>query len=165
MGTIYYADENGVFLGGFDQAAPPPENASAVVPAPDDAHEVWDGEGWVATKAQLKAMLAECRYNKEIGGIILEGLPVPTDDRAKTLIAGKYSKVIADNTPEATFTIKVAGQFMTITHADLIAIFNAVNNHVQRCFDAEAITYTAIEVEEVLTHEGVIASFNAAYES
>lgn len=165
MATIYYADAEGAFLGGFCDSLVPPIGAIFVTTAPDDAHKVWvDGQGWVCTKTQLKAALAECRYNKEVGGIVLEGLPIPTDDRAKTLIAGKYSKVIAESPPDATFTIKVAGQFMTITYADLVAIFNAVNAHVQKCFDSEAVVYTAIEAGEVLTYEQVATAFNTAYE-
>ena len=43
--TKYYVDKNGVFLGGYDGAAPP--NGAIEVPtAPDDARQPWTGDGW-----------------------------------------------------------------------------------------------------------------------
>lgn len=161
----YYVDEDGVYLGGYDDAAQAPQDSTEVSNPPDDARQVWVGDTWTYTKAHLKALLAEYRYNKEVGGITLEGLPVPTDDRAKTLIAGKYSKVIAENSPETEFTIKVAGQFMTITYQDLIDIFHAVNAHVQKCFDCEAAVYALIEDETVTSKETVYGAFDEAFEA
>lgn len=166
MTTKYYVDSNGAYQGGFDGEHGVDVSAwTEVDPSPPYPCCVWVNGGWTYTKTRLKAMLAEYRYNKEIGGIVLGGLPVPTDDRAKTLIAGKYSRVLEENDPTAEFVIKVAGQFMTITNEQLIAIFNSVNIHVQKCFDSESVVYTGITNDTLTTPEQVYGAFDDDYAS
>jgi hypothetical protein len=165
MTTKYYVDGVGNFLGGYDESIEPQEGWVEVTDLPESGFQIWNGTQWTWPKERLKALLAEQRYNKEIGGITVGELPIPTDDRAKTLIAGKYAKVVEENDPGATFTIKVAGSFLTITNADLITIFNTVNAHVQACFDAEAVVYAAIDADEVTTPEEIADALEAAYQA
>lgn len=163
MTTRYFIDSNGAYKGGYDGETGVDTSEWIEVTARDHPGQIWIDGAWQFTKASLCGFLAEYRYNKEIGGIVLEGLPVPTDDRAKNLIAGKYSKVIAENDPDAAFTIKAAGQFMEITNAQLIGIFHAVNAHVQKCFDAEAVVYAAIMSDDITSKDEVYAAFETAF--
>lgn len=160
--TKYYVDGSGVYLGGFSGSEP--DGGIEVATPPDYADQLWDGTEWAYSKAQLKSILASKRYDKEIGGITLYGLPVPTDDRAKLLIAGKYSKAIEDDDPSIEFVAKIGGAFMPLTNAQIVEIFNAVNIHVQKCFTAESVVYAAIDDETVLTSYDIQPALDTAYD-
>ncbi|QPC93827.1 hypothetical protein [Mesorhizobium sp. INR15] len=43
--TKYFVDSKGAYLGGFD-GAEPPDGATEVPNAPEDARQVWQGDGW-----------------------------------------------------------------------------------------------------------------------
>ncbi len=86
--------------------------------------------------------LASHRWQIECGGIEVGGEVIPTDDRAKLLIHGKYTR--AKENPALTFKWKAAGGFTMIDSATIIAIGDAVEAHVQSCFDNEEVHATAI---------------------
>jgi len=48
--TNYYVDKDGVFLGGYDGANPPP-GAIKITNLPDHATDKWDGNKWVPSLA------------------------------------------------------------------------------------------------------------------
>lgn len=94
-------------------------------------------------KANALAALADIRWQKETGGITLNGLKVATDDRSKLLILGKRTKAAAD--PSLTFQWKTPTGFITLTAEQIVAIADAVEAHVQACFDREAALVLEIE--------------------
>ena len=163
MTTKYYVDQSGIYLGGFSEANPdiPPSSVEVPSPPPCSGYS-WNGASWIDTKPHLISSLAEIRYNKEVGGISLSGLPIRTDDRSKGLISGKYAKIINED-PALTFLVKLSNSFITITNAQMVSIFLAVNAHVQKCFDCEAATLIKINDDTLTTAQAVEDYFNAQY--
>ncbi|MBK3800468.1 DUF4376 domain-containing protein [Azospirillum brasilense] len=82
------------------------------------------------------AALAAKRYAVETGGIIVNGLPVATDDRAKTLLLGARLEVLGN--PTLTLRWKTADGFVALSATQIVAISSAVRAHVQACFNREA---------------------------
>ncbi len=98
-------------------------------------------------KAARKDAATDLRWRKETGGIVIAGVRVATDDRSKTLILGKRAQAQAD--PAATFRWKAAGgAWIALTGAQIIAIADAVADHVQACFDREGELHDLIDEAE-----------------
>ncbi|KAA0579008.1 DUF4376 domain-containing protein [Azospirillum sp. B21] len=95
-------------------------------------------------KDARKAAATDLRWQKETGGIVIGGVPVATDDRSKTLILGKRAQ--AQSNPAASFRWKAAsGEWVDLTGAQIIAIADAVADHVQACFDREGELHDLID--------------------
>jgi hypothetical protein len=105
----------------------------------------------------LKRWAGEARYRKEVGGLMLAGMPVATDDRSKLLIFAARTKAKED--AETTKRWKTDGGFVTLDAATLIAIGDAVEAHVTACFDLEDDVVTQIEAGTITTREQVDAAF------
>lgn len=104
-------------------------------------------------KAAQKAAATDLRWSKETGGIVIAGVPVATDDRSKTLILGKRAQAQAD--PAVIFRWKAAsGDWVDLNGSQIIAIADAVADHVQACFDREGDLHDAIDAAE--TAEAVL---------
>jgi len=104
----------------------------------------WNGEDFIApTFEDLRNRkyreIAQARYNAEIAGI--NG--IRTDRESQGLITGAALKAIQDN----TYTCKWKGidGFITLNATQIIAIADAVRQHVQSCFDHEAELLPLIE--------------------
>ncbi|MEN5297536.1 DUF4376 domain-containing protein [Brucella sp. TWI559] len=81
--------------------------------------------------------LAAKRWEKEVGGIEVNGLFVATDDRSKMMISG--ARVAAESNLEFATQWKTAtGDFLMVDAASIIAVSDAVLDHVARCFAVEA---------------------------
>lgn len=95
-------------------------------------------------KAARKAVATDLRWRKETAGILINGMLVATDDRSKTLILGKRAQ--AQSNPAMVFRWKAAsGDWVELTGAQIIAIADAVANHVQACFDREGELHDLID--------------------
>ena len=83
-------------------------------------------------KEAKKAEIAQARYNAEIAGI--NG--IRTDRESQGLITGAALKAMQDN----TYTCRWKGidGFVELTAPQIIAVADAVRQHVQSCFDREA---------------------------
>ena len=97
----------------------------------------WNGEDFVApTFEDLRNRkyreIATARYNAEIAGV--NG--IRTDRESQGLITGAALKAMQDNT--YTCNWKGVDGFITLTAPQIIAIADAVRQHVQACFDREA---------------------------
>lgn len=92
------------------------------------------------TPEQLAAYASAARYAKETGGITVNGLAIPTDDRAKLLLMGAANEMAA--TATAPFVLN--GVVTTLTGAQFQAIYQAIVAHVQACFAAEATLLAGI---------------------
>jgi len=93
-------------------------------------------EEHVLEPPDLKAYLADKRWQAEVGGIEVGGVPVATDDRSKMMIMGARLKAEAD--PSFTTAWKSGDGFATLDAPTLIAVSDAVLAHVDRCFAIEA---------------------------
>lgn len=101
--------------------------------------------------------VAAKRWEKEVGGIEVDGLFIATDDRSKMMISG--ARVAAQDNPEFSTQWKTAtGDFLMVDAATIIAVSDAVLDHVARCFAVEAaITadlqsgadFTSADIDEI----------------
>lgn len=117
----------------------------------------------IQTKMALFAHLANYRYNKEVGGIIINGMPVATDDRTKTLLVGAYNDALYENNPTRERQFKIGGNFITLTNADIIGIALTIAQHVQKCFDSESTVANMIDQNQLTTTSEVEDAFDTAY--
>jgi hypothetical protein len=92
-------------------------------------------EGW---RQQIEAR----RYQAEIGGIELQGLPIATDDRSKTLINGSALKSLRNSA--YTLRWKTEEGFIDLPADQVLVMADAVADHVQACFDREAELQAAV---------------------
>lgn len=106
----------------------------------------------------LQQYAAAKRWEKEVGGIEINGLTVSTDDRSKTMISG--ARVAAQNDPDFTTQWKSSnGSFVTINAAAVIAISDAMLRHVSDCFAIEAQVLAEIEAGTISSLEQIDAAF------
>lgn len=131
------------------------------ISAPIRQHATWDAENQVFTswdesvlgaeptieelessyvstvKSIYSAKLAEKRYEVEIGGVLINGIPVETDRNSQMLLNGAVSFV--GKRPTSTIKWKAGnGAFVELNSAQIDAIGVAVAEHVQNCFSREA---------------------------
>lgn len=101
------------------------------------------GEMPAARKSQLIAYAAGVRYQKEVGGITVSGSRIATDDRAKQMIQG--ARIAADHDEKFTTPwVTADGTIETMNASALIAISDAVVEHVRNCFVTFADVVKAI---------------------
>ncbi|MFS2014816.1 DUF4376 domain-containing protein [Azospirillum sp. CT11-132] len=101
-------------------------------------------------RAARKEALAAIRWERECGGKTMpDGAVIATDDRSKTLLNGKYRT--AEKYPNRLHRWKGSdGTEITLTSAQVIAIGDAVSDHVQACFDRELDLIAAIDAAETV---------------
>lgn len=106
----------------------------------------------------LQDYAAAKRWEKEVGGIEVNGLTVATDDRSKMMISG--ARVAAEANSVFTTQWKAGdGVFVTIDAAAVIAISDAVLAHVSDCFALEAQVLADIGAGTITTVEQIDAAF------
>lgn len=108
----------------------------------------------------LQEYAAAKRWEKEVGGIEINGLTVATDDRSKTMISG--ARVAAMANPDFTTAWKGSGgEFVPLDASAVVAISDAVLAHVSNCFAIEAQVLADIEAGAITTVEQIDAAFAA----
>ncbi|MEN5103765.1 DUF4376 domain-containing protein [Brucella anthropi] len=108
----------------------------------------------------LQEYAAAKRWEKEVGGIAVNGLTVATDDRSKTMISG--ARVAAMANPDFTTAWKGSGgEFVPLDASAVVAISDAVLAHVSNCFAIEAQVLADIEAGAITTVEQIDAAFAA----
>ena len=95
-------------------------------------------------KAKRLQELAQRRYEAEEGGTTLGGNPLATDRMTQSKITAAYVKASVDADYEITAWKTGPGIFSTLTAATIIAAANAIEAHVQACFDNEKTISTEI---------------------
>lgn len=100
------------------------------------------------------------RWEKENGGFDIGGMHIATDDRSKTMITG--ARIKADNDPNFTTPWKTPdGAFTRIDAAQIIAISNAMLDHVAACFDTEELVASQITSGNITTFEQIETAWNS----
>ena len=111
-----------------------------------DSDAVWNGNKWevpfVILVERKKAAIAQARYNAEIAGVN----DIRTDRESQSLITGAALKAMQDST--YTCNWKGIDGFVELTAPQIIAVADAVRQHVQSCFDHEAELLPLIESAE-----------------
>lgn len=108
----------------------------------------------------LPAYAAAKRWEKEVGGIEVNGLTVATDDRSKTMISGARVAAMA-NSDFTTAWKGSGGEFVPLDAGAVVAISDAVLAHVSNCFAIEAQVLADIEAGAITTVEQIDAAFAA----
>lgn len=98
-------------------------------------------------KPHLKSYAAQKRWQVEIGGVPFNGAIAPTDDRAKALLTGAAASMTATETTK----VKLGGAFVDMTGTQIKALRDAVVDHVQAAFQAEAEVAAAIDAGTITT--------------
>lgn len=113
------------------------------------------------SQERLMAYAADRRWRREVGGIVIGGVPVATDDRSKIMIMGARVAAAADAGWE-TIWHGSDGQTYPLNAAAMIAISNAVEAHVNATFATFAAVKVDIVAGEITTLAAIDAAFAAA---
>lgn len=126
-------------------------------PVPDEAtvFEVLAAQYPQGLPVDLKAYAAQKRWELEVGGVIVGGMPVSTTRESQSLIHGAYS--YAKDDLIESFRFKSEAGFVTLLAPQIIAIGKAVAEHVQACFVWEADTHAAIDAGSVTSEADIDA--------
>jgi hypothetical protein len=111
------------------------------------------------TKEALIAYSAACRWKHEVGGIVFNGWPIPTDERTQQVLTAAYIKASAD--PNYTIDPWKAGPgvYVALTAAEIVAIADAVSEHVQAAFSLNRTCDEMIEAGTITTLAQVAAFY------
>lgn len=106
----------------------------------------------------LATYAADARWRKEVGGIVVAGVPIATDDRSKLMITGARVAAMADQ-GWSTVWHGADGRTYPVNAAAMIAISDAVQAHVNAGFATFATVKAAIEGGDITTTAEVDAAF------
>jgi hypothetical protein len=85
----------------------------------------------------LLAYSSDQRWQKEVGGITVNGIYMPTDEQTQYTLTGAVTMVQV--APDTVIQWKIAdGTFVTLPGPELVMLAQAVATHVQNCFGVEA---------------------------
>lgn len=107
---------------------------------------------------ELLQYAADARYAKEIGGIVVSGIPIATDDRSKQMILGAHVAANADPT-FTTDWVGSDGSVTAVNAAMIVAISNAVLAHVNSVFAAYKTASAEINAGTFTTFDQIDAAF------
>lgn len=113
-------------------------------------------EAQAARQIKLSA-LASHRYAVEVGGITINGMTIATDDRSKMMLGN--ARIAATANEEFTADWKTPSGFVTLTAGQIIAISDAVAEHVNKCFASEFTVTNSID--NYATSQDCINAFDA----
>lgn len=106
-------------------------------------------------KAQKKAEIAAARYEREIAGVTVNGIPIDTGRDSQALITGAALAAMLDEGYSLNW--KTVTGFIHLTAPEIIAVAQTVRAHVQSCFDREGelsalvdAAQTAEELDEIV---------------
>lgn len=106
--------------------------------------------------AAFPRYLAAYRWQKEIGGIETGGIKVRTDRETQAMLTAARTKAKEDTA--YTLVWKADNGFFTLDAAAIIGIADAVHDHVQKCFAAEA----AVDLADCDDYQDIEDAFDTA---
>lgn len=83
-----------------------------------------------------KDIIANSRWEHEVGGIEWNGLHISTDDRSKLLINGAALESMIDENYSMKW--KCMNGWVELTSSQIIELARLIRNHVQNCFNRES---------------------------
>lgn len=105
-------------------------------------------------RMRLKQSARDKRWRVEVGGTMLGGMAIPTDDRAKVLIKGA-AETVGDEDIDTFILGDVA---IAMTGLQFKAAWAAVVEHVRLTFSTLAAVYDAIDADTILTTADIDAA-------
>ena len=110
------------------------------------------------SKDQLKAYSADARWRKNSGGIVVNGIPFPTDSLALGALNSAF--IYTTDKQENAFSWKLEdGTFITLDTQGVKDLQNAVSQFGQDCYACEDATVDKIDAGTVTD----LAAIDAAY--
>lgn len=103
--------------------------------------------------AELKEYTSSRKYSAETEGITISGIGIATDRESQGMISGAY--LMTQRNPARVINWKTAAGFVSVDAPMMAAIADAVADHVQACFDTEALVQAAIEAGTITTFEQI----------
>lgn len=97
-------------------------------------------------KAQKRAEIAAARYEREIAGVTVNGIPIDTGRDSQALITGAALAAMLDENYSLNW--KTENGFIHLTAPEIIAVAQAVRAHVQACFDREGELAALVDAAE-----------------
>ena len=155
MITLYRWNEQGLYVDSVDvdDAAPMPPRSTPTKPPKLTGTQVaqWQGQ-WVKLASapagpdiepepiptpvtDWPTLLADHRWKVEVAGVTVGGIQIETDDRSKLLINGAALR--ANRSADYVLRWKTPTGFIDLTATQVLAVADAVCEHVQLCFDRE----------------------------
>lgn len=114
-------------------------------------------EEYVESPSNLLQYLAQKRWEKETGGFEMNGMYIATDDRSQLKIAG--ARIKADSDASFTTPWKLPnGDFIELNSTVIIAISNAVLDHIHNCFTLESTLTDQINNGTITSTEEIDAA-------
>ena len=117
---------------------------------------------WMVVEKSLEAIkeaklaeIAAARYAQETGGLVVNGATIRTDRESQALITGAALKASTDATYVCRW--KTVEGFVELTAAQIIAVADAVRDHVQAGFDHEAELVALVDAAETVEAVEAIA--------
>ena len=108
--------------------------------------------------ADLRAYAEMKRWEAEVGGIVVAGVPISTDDRSKQMLMG--ARIAAQANPAfSTPWVAADGVVATLGAVEVIAVSDAVLAHVQGCFETFALVVDDIAMGAITTTAAIDAAF------
>jgi hypothetical protein len=126
--------------------------------APPVSDDDYTAAAVATAKAELGVHLRARRWLVENGGVLVNGVPIATDDRSKTMLIG--SRLAAMAAPESFSTPWSAldGSTHQFNAAQMIAASDAALAHVQACFQTQGILQAAIDAGTITTTQEIDAA-------
>lgn len=156
MQTMYRWNEDNIYFQSVevDEIGDLPTRGTFTPPPELEGEQVarWTGSGWEVLEyaptpdplptPDWSALIAARRYTAETAGTTVEGMPIDTDDRSKTLINGAALRAYRNT--DYVLRWKASDGFVDLPAAQVLAIADAVSEHVQLCFDREDALLAAV---------------------
>jgi hypothetical protein len=93
--------------------------------------------------------IEQMRWDKEVGGMTFSGMPIPTDDRAKTLIMGARTAAVEQGGAYSDEWKISPGVYVPLDAAAAIALGDALLAHIRACFAREkALIQAVLDAED-----------------
>ena len=104
---------------------------------------------WEESRAAAVQAVKNRSWRAETGGIVIQGMPIPTDRESQAMITGAVVGAMLNPTAvtrwqTSAVTAKGAPVFVDLTSAQLQGIGMAVRAHVQACFDVRDAKCAAV---------------------
>lgn len=125
-----------------------------------DGSEVFELDNFSNPAPDLSAYRSQYRDRRVYEGITVNGITVGTDDQTIDRLHKKYD-VLKEWNSEGSANWKASSGWVSLNMAQIGAILQAIDEHVQRCFDVEM----SLEDQSFSTKEEFEAAFDAAYEA
>ena len=108
-------------------------------------------------KKKLRQEAADKRYEKEVSGILVDGLPINTSRESQAMITAAFAAF--KNGLLTTINWKCSnGTWITLDETQFASIAQAVIDHVQVCFSEEQVKTT--EIDALATCEDLVQYSN-----